>query len=112
MFHRGKQSSSIDRSVEWIASRFNIDRDSTIVDFGCGPGLYTPRLAKRGANVTGIDFSGRSIEVGLADHGNVLPGIDGEVVFGLVLTILFFEYRREFPIIRQILLWCPGNNPL
>lgn len=52
----------INRSVEWIASRFDIDRESTIVDFGCGPGLYTTRLAKHGANVTGIDFSGRSIE--------------------------------------------------
>jgi len=52
----------INRSVEWIASRFNIGNDTKIVDFGCGPGLYTTRLAKRGANVTGIDFSGRSIE--------------------------------------------------
>jgi len=52
----------INRSVEWIVSRFNIDRDSAIVDFGCGPGLYTTRLARQGANMTGIDFSGRSIE--------------------------------------------------
>jgi len=52
----------INRSVEWIASRFSIDKDTTIADFGCGPGLYTTRFAKRGANVTGIDFSGRSIE--------------------------------------------------
>lgn len=52
----------INRSVAWIASEFNIGRDSKIADFGCGPGLYTALLAKRGANVTGIDFSGRSIE--------------------------------------------------
>ena len=52
----------INRSVEWIAAEFNIGTDSTIVDFGCGPGLYTERLAKCGANVTGIDFSGRSVE--------------------------------------------------
>jgi 2-polyprenyl-3-methyl-5-hydroxy-6-metoxy-1,4-benzoquinol methylase len=51
----------INRSVEWIASEFNIDRASRIADFGCGPGLYAAPLAKRGANVTGIDFSGRSI---------------------------------------------------
>jgi 2-polyprenyl-3-methyl-5-hydroxy-6-metoxy-1,4-benzoquinol methylase len=35
---------------------------SLIIDFGCGPGFYTKPLAKRGAKVTGIDFSGRSIE--------------------------------------------------
>lgn len=52
----------INRSVEWIASRFNIGRDTKIADFGCGPGLYATRLAKSGANVTGIDFSERSIE--------------------------------------------------
>mgnify|MGYP003588695577 CR=1 FL=1 len=52
----------ITRSVEWIASEFPIDRDTKIADFGCGPGLYASRLAKRGANVTGIDFSKRSIE--------------------------------------------------
>ncbi|BBO81567.1 hypothetical protein DSCO28_21330 [Desulfosarcina ovata subsp. sediminis] len=52
----------INRSVEWIASEFNIGRDFKIADFGCGPGLYAAPLAKRGANVTGIDFSGRSIE--------------------------------------------------
>lgn len=56
-----RKAEFIDRSVEWIVSRFKIDRDFAIVDFGCGPGLYTTRLAKRGAKVTGIDFSVRSI---------------------------------------------------
>ena len=52
----------INRSVEWIASEFNIGRGARIADFGCGPGLYATPLAKRGANVTGIDFSERSIK--------------------------------------------------
>ena len=51
----------INRSVGWIASEFNVGRDFKIADFGCGPGLYAAPLAKRGAAVTGIDFSGRSI---------------------------------------------------
>jgi SAM-dependent methyltransferase len=52
----------VNRSVEWITSEFNIGRGFKIADFGCGPGLYAAPLAKRGADVTGIDFSGRSIE--------------------------------------------------
>ena len=52
----------IDRSVEWIMSRFNISIGTKIADFGCGPGLYTTRLAQRQADVTGIDFSKRSIQ--------------------------------------------------
>ncbi len=52
----------INRSVEWIASEFKIGKGTKIADFGCGPGLYSARLARRGANVTGVDFSKRSIE--------------------------------------------------
>jgi 2-polyprenyl-3-methyl-5-hydroxy-6-metoxy-1,4-benzoquinol methylase len=52
----------IDRSVEWITSQFNVTADTAIADFGCGPGLYTTRLAQTGADVTGIDFSPRSID--------------------------------------------------
>lgn len=57
-----RRAEFLDRSVEWIVSEFNISNDAKIADFGCGPGLYAGRLAKRGAQVTGIDFSKRSIE--------------------------------------------------
>jgi cyclopropane fatty-acyl-phospholipid synthase-like methyltransferase len=52
----------MDRSVDWICSRFNVDSQTWIADFGCGPGLYASRLARRGARVTGIDFSASSIQ--------------------------------------------------
>ena len=52
----------IDKSVDWIVSHFNITAATKIADFGCGPGLYATRLARKGADVTGIDFSGRSIQ--------------------------------------------------
>lgn len=57
-----RNSAFIDRSVEWIVSRFNVSAGTKIADFGCGPGLYTARLAKTQADVTGIDFSERSIQ--------------------------------------------------
>ena len=52
----------MDRSVEWIVSRFGDDPVKTIADFGCGPGQYTTRLAQRGFHVTGIDFSENSLQ--------------------------------------------------
>lgn len=52
----------IDRSVEWMTSRFGLGPGTKVADFGCGPGLYTVRLARKRADVTGIDFSRRSIE--------------------------------------------------
>lgn len=48
-------------SVSWIATHFNLGESSKVIDFGCGPGLYTTRLAKFGAKVTGIDFSNYSL---------------------------------------------------
>ncbi|MDD5700779.1 MAG: methyltransferase domain-containing protein [Dehalococcoidales bacterium] len=52
----------IDKSVEWISSHFKIGAGKNVADFGCGPGLYTTRLAQKGAAITGIDFSTRSIQ--------------------------------------------------
>lgn len=52
----------IELSVNWITSYFDLDNNFSICDFGCGPGLYTSRFAEKGAKVTGIDFSRRSIE--------------------------------------------------
>ena len=57
-----RNAAFIERSVGWIVSRFNVELGTKIADFGCGPGLYTTRLAKQKADVTGIDFSKRSIE--------------------------------------------------
>ena len=51
----------IDQSAAWMSSRFKIGSKTRICDFGCGPGLYTARFAEKGAIVTGIDFSERSI---------------------------------------------------
>ncbi len=57
-----RNAAFIERSVEWIVSHFNVGAGTKIADFGCGPGLYTTRLAKHQADVTGIDFSKRSIQ--------------------------------------------------
>lgn len=67
-FHLGEDSDLasrkkvfIDRSLNWITSRFKVATGTRICDFGCGPGLYTTAFAEQGAIVTGIDFSRRSL---------------------------------------------------
>ena len=57
-----RRESFIDDSVNWLRDRFELSRGSRVIDFGCGPGLYTSRLARSGAEVSGVDFSSRSIE--------------------------------------------------
>ncbi|KAF1075113.1 class I SAM-dependent methyltransferase [Halodesulfovibrio sp. MK-HDV] len=51
----------INESVEWLISRFALANHSKVIDFGCGPGLYTSRLAQQGITVTGVDFSANSL---------------------------------------------------
>lgn len=51
----------IDRSASWIIENFNLSKNTSVIDFGCGPGLYTIQFANAGAAVTGIDFSINSL---------------------------------------------------
>lgn len=52
----------IDESVAWISTVAPSERHPRLIDYGCGPGLYTERLARCGYQVRGIDFSQRSID--------------------------------------------------
>ncbi|MDQ1289993.1 MAG: methyltransferase 25 protein [Actinomycetota bacterium] len=60
----------VDRSVAWTTDRFGLGPGRRVADFGCGPGLYTNRLAGSGAAVTGIDLSSRSLRHARATSGN------------------------------------------
>lgn len=62
----------INDSVEWIVEHFSLDSNSSVCDFGCGPGLYASGIAAKGPRVTGVDFSRRSLDyaIGFSDkHG-------------------------------------------
>lgn len=51
----------IDAHVAWLDRAVLRGRASRILDLGCGPGLYTRRLAVLGHECTGIDFSPASV---------------------------------------------------
>ena len=55
-----RKGSFIGESVRWMVEHFELSGSTRIADFGCGPGLYSSRLAQH-ADVVGIDFSSRSI---------------------------------------------------
>ena len=93
-----RKAAFIDRSVDWIVSRFGVRAGTKIVDFGCGPGQYTTRLAGRQADVTGIDFSRNSIQYardwaareGLAVeyHRQDYLALESGVRFDLIIMIM------------------------
>jgi SAM-dependent methyltransferase len=103
----------IDKSVDWLVSHLGITTGVSVVDFGCGPGLYTSRLAKTGADITGIDFSARSIEYA-RDQARTM-GLDinylnqnyldftTDIQFDVVLMI-FCDFCALSPTQREIML--------
>ena len=52
----------IDKQVAFIHHSLLEDQTATILDLGCGPGLYTYRLARLGHHCRGIDFGPASID--------------------------------------------------
>ncbi len=110
-----RKKSFIERSVAWMASLFPVGPSFRIADFGCGPGLYTTLFAERGACVTGIDFSERSI--GYARETALSKGLDidyrlGNYLFleGLpensfdLVTMIYCDFCALSPEQRKILL--------
>lgn len=59
--HSSRTLGTIDRIVAWIDSQLDFE-GKKVIDLGCGPGLYTRRMAQRGARLTGVDFSANSLE--------------------------------------------------
>ena len=51
----------IEKSVDWISSILPPQTFPSVLDLGCGPGLYTERYAEKGYTATGVDLSRRSI---------------------------------------------------
>ena len=51
----------IDKHVKWIHNQVLKRNPTRVLDLGCGPGLYTNRLARLGHRCVGIDFSPASI---------------------------------------------------
>jgi cyclopropane fatty-acyl-phospholipid synthase-like methyltransferase len=88
----------INRSVEWITSHFNVGAGTKIADFGCGPGLYANRLAQKQAEVTGIDFSERSIQ-----HARAVAAREGLLVHYINQDYLDLETDERFDLILMIM---------
>jgi cyclopropane fatty-acyl-phospholipid synthase-like methyltransferase len=93
-----RNKSFIERSAEWIVSHFEVDKNTEIADFGCGPGLYTTRLAERGAIVTGIDFSENSLK-----YAKQVAAEKGLKINYVLTNYLDFETTNSFDLIIMIM---------
>jgi len=93
-----RNKSFIEKSVRWITSHFNVDNNTEIADFGCGPGLYTNSLAEWGAKVTGIDFSENSL-----NYAKQVAAEKNLNVNYVLMNYLDFETTNRFDLIIMIM---------
>lgn len=89
----------IDDSVEWIIRHSGIQSGAKILDLGCGPGLYTQRFAKRGFNVTGVDFSRRSV-----NYAKEQAKREGLTIDYIYQNYLSLSFENEFDLI--VMIYC------
>ena len=87
----------IDKEIDNLISRGFFRNGDRVLDLGCGPGLYTSRLSRRGMKVTGIDISRRSIEH--ARNQSDEEGLGVEYINGNFFDI---DYTGRFNIAMQI----------
>jgi len=102
-----RNTAFVERSVEWITSRFNVGAGTKIADFGCGPGLYTTRLARKHADVSGIDFSKRSIQ-----YAQGIAATERLSINYVNQNYLEFETSERFNLIQMIMCDFCALSPL
>ncbi|MGE5579968.1 MAG: SAM-dependent methyltransferase [Bacillota bacterium] len=94
-----RRPETIDRIVAWLVGHLGLKPGDKLLDLGCGPGLYCQRFHDYGLEVTGMDFSRRSIEY--ARKAAAESGRDIEYIYQDYLTL---DYESRFDAI--VLIYC------
>lgn len=108
-----RQPATIERTVAWIMTHLVLPPGMHLLDLGCGPGLYCRRFAEAGLQVTGIDYSRRSIAYATADAtehhlpityrcGNYLELDDSDAYD--IITLIYFDFGALTDVERARLL--------
>ena len=97
----------IDDSVTWLTSEFDLNETSKVIDFGCGPGLYTHRLKAKGVGtVVGLDFSKNSLKHAMEQSEQANLAI--EYHYG---NYLEYSDSRKFDLITLVMCDLCALNP-
>lgn len=94
-----RKQEGIVASVDWLTEICGGAEKKKLLDLGCGPGIYTELLAEKGFQVTGIDFSNRSINYAIENSKK--KNLDITYHYQNYLDI---NYEDEFDAV--ILIYC------
>ncbi|HZW95570.1 MAG TPA: methyltransferase domain-containing protein [Candidatus Eremiobacteraceae bacterium] len=94
---------------EWVMSQAGDGRGMKICDIGCGSGRFVASLAKRGAQVTGVDFAPEMLKLGaqLAEK----EGVADRCKF-VMSDVLDWKTDEQFDLVVAIGFWDYVADPL
>jgi SAM-dependent methyltransferase len=102
-----RRSETIDKHIAFITRLALPQPGSRVLDLGCGPGLYTQRLAEQGHDCFGIDLGPASIDyaveqaAAIADRCRYVRGDLREVDFGGGYDLVMFLFGDLNPFPRE-----------
>jgi SAM-dependent methyltransferase len=98
----------IDKQVDWIHRHLLDEKPARVQDLGCGPGLYSHRLARMGHRCRGIDFGPASIEYA---QKNQPDGSSCEFVLADIRQAAFGDpYDLAMILYGEINVFSPGET--
>ena len=94
---------------EWVMRKADELRPATVCDIGCGSGRFVSSLAKRGAQVTGVDFAPQMLT--LARQLTESEGVASRCKFELS-DVLDWKTNETFDMVIAIGFWDYVADPL
>jgi len=92
-----RKQTTVREIVKWISAVAPANKYRNLLDLGCGPGIYTEEFNKIGYNVTGLDFSQRSISH--AKHSALEKGLP---ITYYQCDYLSMDFEEKFDLITLI----------
>lgn len=107
--HSSRRVEEIDRIVGWLDDQLDL-AGKRVIDLGCGPGLYTRRVARLGARVTGVDFSAVSLDYARSREMTNVEYLQADYLADPlpqgfdVAVMIYYDYCAMAPQQRSLLL--------
>jgi 2-polyprenyl-3-methyl-5-hydroxy-6-metoxy-1,4-benzoquinol methylase len=96
----------IEASLAFMQEQFKLGKGKSVMDFGCGPGLYSSKWAHLGCMVRGLDFSINSIKYARKEAAKLGLNIDYQCV-----NYLDYQDRGAFDLVTMIFCdYCALND--
>ena len=110
--HSSRRTAQIDDIVDWLDAQLDLD-GMRVIDLGCGPGLYARRMARRGARVTGVDFSAHSLDYARGRDSENIAYLEADYLldplpdgFDMAAIIYYDSRHKNDPMAPMVMALC------